>query len=219
MRSRTSLSLLVTALCLHGGGIIAGSRGLQDLSWPQGFAPKPDGSRQWVAHTVDAGAVRLRIQLPTQWTRGIPDPTDGKLFVARDLAEGFVLYIDPVEPSPFNLDQALTNQSVQDYLAGMRAKLEPRGYDVVAAGQNRIGKRLWLWHDSRMRSLGVFATVGSIGGGRVWSFTATPQGQRLTAECAVLNPRDATAAAIDAHTGQAGAVCAAILERLAVEPK
>jgi hypothetical protein len=98
----------------------------------------------------------------------------------------------------------------------------PRGYVVVNAGQVRINRQLWVWHESRLATLDVSDAPGykemlraiPFASGCTWSFAATPYGHQVIVYCSVLYPRDASAADIEVRTREAGRMFAAILPRL-----
>lgn len=56
------------------------------------------------------------------------------------------------------------------------------------------------------------------GSARTWSFIATPQSRLLSVYCTVMYPKDITQREIEVRTREAGAVFAAIVQRLALRP-
>src|SRR5262245_55454894 len=150
----------------------------QDLSWPAAFGESFSGPSEWVTRQVDAGTLRLRVPLPPQWKVTSGSSGGDMLFTAQDAATAMRMDVEPMTPSGFELSQPLPNASVQASMGSIQANVASRGHEIVGARQVRSGNRLWIWHESRMKSA-AFET-GPYGSGRAWIFTGTPQSHRMT---------------------------------------
>ena len=188
----------------------------QELSWPAAFGQVLSVPADWPNHQINAGSMSVRIYLPPQWT--ITKPTsEGMLFTAQDLAQGLRLDVEPLTAAGFTLEQPLPSEAVQGSIATVQKNVAARGHEIVGAGQVRAGNRVWVWHESRMKS--TLFNVGPIGSGRAWIFSGTPSSQRMTIYCSVLYDRGATPEAMNDKTRRAGAVFAGVLNRLVVESR
>ncbi len=213
---RFSATLLLTLAITPNAPASAGREAVQRVAWPQGFPGAAERTRDWTEHVVEDGAFRVRVFLPGHWRKSLQED---KAFVALDLTEGFRFDINPLTPASFDFDRPMPDDTVQGSIAPVQANVGPNGYEVVGAGQARSAGRMWLWHEMRMRSLGVFEKIGWVGSGRVWVFTGTPLSQRLEASCVTLYRRDASTGDVEAQTRRGGAICMGILERLSIERK
>jgi hypothetical protein len=197
---------------------MAAGEPLQDVAWPAGFSAPAATATDWKQHSTPVGDLVLRVRLPPQWMRQAAPP-EGMAFAAEEVTKGFIVQVRELEPVGFDFSQPLPNATIQESGKTVGANLAERGYDFVAAGQARTGARMWLWHEARMRSLGMFATVGNVAGGQSWTFTATPLKRRLEVNCFVLHYKGATPAESAVKTREAGAVFKAILQEVAIESR
>lgn len=191
----------------------------QTLTWPREFSAKPAESNDWREHAVTADTLRLRLMLPASWKPAAISLSEDQAFIANDLVRGLQIAVDTPNPTSLSFDSPHPDQTVKDTIGMMRDALQPRGYDVITGGQVRAGKRIWLWHEARMKDVGLFARLGPYSGGTTWIFTTTSHGRQITLRCTVLFPRDVTPADREEKIRVAGSVFSTMLERLTVDAK
>jgi hypothetical protein len=146
-----------------------------------------------------------------------PQPDGEMLLTAHDLTQGLRIEFEPPRPAGFTLEQPLPDATVQASIATVQENVQSRNHEVVEAGQVRTAYRVWIWHETRMKSM--WFDAGPFSSGRAWIFTGTPASQRrMTIYCHVLYDRGATLEAMKQKTERAGAVFAGVVQRLTVEP-
>ena len=195
-----------------------------ELGWPAGFTAGSSSDPSWVEHVADSPALRVRVSLPTTWTR-VAGSAPGDL-VAVDVQAGQRLEIAEAKLSPFQLDKPLPSAQLQGSIKTMQANV-PTGIVVEKAGQVRIGNQMWMWHESTIPTFDPSTPTqyqellrsAPFGSARTWVFTATPHSQLLRVYWAVLFPRGASAEEISDKTRRAGALFAGALQRMAFSAK
>lgn len=190
------------------------------LAWPDSFGGQAT-KVPWTERSVDSGGLRMRVSVPANWIVRVGSPSSEPL-IAMDLKAGHRLEIVETQPTTFMLDEPVSIERLEQSIKTMQSAV-PRGYVVEKAGQVRIGGRFWLWHESRIPTFdaSILASYKDMlqdvpyGSARTWSFIATPQSRLLRVYCTVMYSKDITDTEINLRTREAGAVFAAILQRLA----
>jgi hypothetical protein len=213
-----SLSLIVT---FPVAGVLSNSALQGEVSgWPESFRGQAT-KVHWNERSVDIGGLRMRVSVPANWSVRIGSPSSEPL-IAMDVKAGHRLEIAETKPTTFILDQPVSEERLQQSIKTMQSAV-PHGYVVEEAGQVRIRERWWLWHESRISTFAASILPSytemlrevPYGSARSWSFIGTPESRLVRVYCTVMYPKDITNEEVDLRTRDAGAVFAAILQRLA----
>lgn len=201
------------------------------IEMPEAFqrhesAPATRADEPWSNDFVDTEGLRVRVEHPRTWA--VRPSADAMLLTLENRAGGAARFMTVARARTAQMQslEPATATAVQQLATAFRQMvIGGPGGNPLKSGQARVGGRLWFWLEisapagnlPELRPEIKDALTAEFDVARAWTFSTITNGRLLLVDFILLSP--SAAAPDDRIVTDAGQEFAALLQRVAIEPR